>query len=130
MQLASNWYDLVLIMVEMRLLNISAAVSLAILVVSCKGKEETVQVPYTVSCGVGNVATMLNQGWKVVSSSTREVQCGTKTVIERRATGKGPMWTNQYVNIPRSVPNYGTATEYILEGPKSLLPDSSRMGQY
>ena len=63
----------------MYLVRVAVLSALALTVGSCKGKEELVQVPYTVSCGVGSVATMLNQGWKVVSSSTRQVQCGTET---------------------------------------------------
>ena len=114
----------------MYLVRIAVLAAFGLTVSACKGKEELVQIPYSVSCGKGSVAVMLNQGWKVVSSSTREVQCGTKTIIERWSTGNSKLSTNQIMNVPRSVPNYGTATEYILEGPKSLLPDSSRMGQY
>ena len=114
----------------MYLVRFAVLAAFALIVSSCKGKEELVQVPYSVSCGKGSVAIMLNQGWKVVSSSTRQVQCGTETYIQKIPTGLGKMWANQYVNRRHTVPTYGSATEYILEGPKSLLPDSSRMGQY
>ena len=73
-----------------------------LLVSSCTKKK---QMTLTVSsCRGGSVTGYLNKGWKIVSTNSNRVLCGTNWVATY--DGRGTMVQQPY---------YGTETLYILE---------------
>jgi hypothetical protein len=70
---------------------------------------------FKVSCGKGSVQPLLNEGWKVVSTNERQIQCGSRSeVTGYRDIVFGSQVTKQPIGF-QQVPIMGTETEYILE---------------
>jgi hypothetical protein len=97
---------------------ILALVFVSLAATGCHSKIQKTQKTFKVRCEKGSVDKLLDEGWKVVSTNEREVQCGSRN----QAAGyiviaKGSHVTKQSIGTEQ-IPIMGTEVEYILENSK------------
>ena len=88
------------------------AILVSAALIGCAAKPKQ-QKSVTLKCG-GSINKLLSDGWKVVSSSESQIQCGSS----RQFAGMRPSPVgNTYPDVPvyNEVPVMGTQVEYILE---------------